>query len=352
MTDPRTYTVCVTGGAGFIGSSIVKKLLEKGHNVRATLRSLSDVNKIGLLKKLEGAETRLELFQVDIYKPEEFEVVIRGCDFVFHVATPLQHSDDNSHQHKNTTEAALAGAKSIGESCIRSGTVRRLIYTASVVAASPIKEDGAGYKDVIDESCWTPLGHRFPYAYDFVEAYVDSKTLSEKEILRFGDKDTNGGVEFEVVSLTCGLVGGDTILSYIPGSIGVLVSHLTAIPNHSPRYQTLKFMEAVVGKVPIVHIEDIVEAHLFCMEQTSMNGRYLCANGFVTVTEIGDYFRQYHPELTIIAEEQESEKEAKLERKIHWGATKLNDLGLVYKCNLKKILDDSVECAKKFHTIN
>ncbi|KAI3930451.1 hypothetical protein MKW92_000724 [Papaver armeniacum] len=351
MADRGNYTVCVTGGAGFIGSSIVKKLLDKGHNVRATLRNLSDENKVGLLKKLEGAEARLELFQADIYKPEEFDVVIKGCDYVFHVATPLQHSTEKSHQYKNTTEAAIAGAKSIGESCIRSGTVRRLIYTASVASASPLKEDRTGYKDVVDESCWTPLGHHFPYANDFVEAYIDSKSLSEKEILKFGDKDINGGVEFEAVSLTCGLVGGDTILSYLPDSIGVLASHPTVIPNHTPKHENLKFLEAVVGKVPVVHIEDIVDAHLFCMEQASMNGRYLCANGYVTVNEIGDYFRQYHPELTI-AQEQESEGDEKLERNIHWGSTKLSDLGFVYKCNVKRTLDDSVKCVKKFGDIN
>ncbi|MCL7029175.1 hypothetical protein MKW94_024542 [Papaver nudicaule] len=349
MSNRRTCTVCVTGGAGFIGSSIVKKLLEKGHNVRATLRNLSDENKVGLLKRLEGAETRLELFQADIYKPDEFDVVIKGCDYVFHVATPLQHSTDNSHQFKNITEAALAGAKSIGESCIRSGTVKRLIHTASVVAASPLKEDGTGFKDVMDESCWTPLNHHFPYANDHLEAYLESKTLSEKEILMFGDKEINGGVEFEAVTLACGLVGGDTILSYLPDSTAVLVSHPTVIPYHALRYQSLKFLEAVIGKVPIVHIDDIVEAHLFCMDQPSMTGRYLCANGYVATTEIGDYFRHYHPQITIA---QESEEDEKLERNIHWGSTKLNDIGFVYRFNVKRILDDSVECAKKFGDIN
>lgn len=55
------------------------------------------------------------------------------------------------------SEAAIAGVKSIATSCIKSGTVRRLIYTASVVASSPLKDDGTGFKDFIDETCWTPL---------------------------------------------------------------------------------------------------------------------------------------------------------------------------------------------------
>lgn len=40
---------------------------------------------------------------------------------------------------------------------MKSSSVKKLIYTASVVAASPLKEDGSGYKDSMDDSCWTPL---------------------------------------------------------------------------------------------------------------------------------------------------------------------------------------------------
>lgn len=55
------------------------------------------------------------------------------------------------------SEAAIAGVKCIVTSCIKSGTVKRLIYTASVVGSSPLKDDGTGFKDAIDETCWTPL---------------------------------------------------------------------------------------------------------------------------------------------------------------------------------------------------
>lgn len=36
------------------------------------------------------------LFEVDIYNPTEFELAIKGCEYVFHVATPMQHNAQSS----------------------------------------------------------------------------------------------------------------------------------------------------------------------------------------------------------------------------------------------------------------
>lgn len=43
--------VCVTGGSGFIGSWLVKRLLEDGYSVTTTVRSDPGTSRIGARKK-------------------------------------------------------------------------------------------------------------------------------------------------------------------------------------------------------------------------------------------------------------------------------------------------------------
>ncbi|XP_042493931.1 anthocyanidin reductase-like [Macadamia integrifolia] len=328
-------TVCVTGGAGYLGSSLVKKLLQKGHTVHATLRNLDDQSKVGLLKSFPEANTKLRLFKADIYNPDEFNTAIQGCDFVFHVATPLQ-SNTQSSQYKDTTEAAVAAVESIVKSCIRSGTVKRLIYTGSVVAASPLKEDGSGFKDSMDESCWTPLNLPINYyGFETLKDYTYSKTISEKKLLSYACKEN----KMELVSLACGLVGGDTVLSYISGSIACLMSQ----PLNDPiSYQSLEFLQELMGKVPIVHIDDVCEAHIFCMDQRSLQGIFLFASDFLSTKEIADYFCLYHPEICI-AEEFHGRNGSE----VRWGSTKLNDVGFKPNYDAKLILEDSLQFLRK-----
>lgn len=334
MEESNRYCkVCVTGGSGFIGSCLIKKLLNKGiYHVHATLRDLGDITKVNRLKGLEGAETRLQLFEADIYNPQQFEGAIKDCQYVFHVATPLMHTQQS--QYKDLTEASLAGVESIIKSCIRSGTVRKLIYTASVMAASPLKDDESGYKDFMDESCWTPIHHPFISSLNHKD-YVISKTESEKAALKFGE-----GGDLEVVTLACGLVGGQTILSYTYlSSVMVMISPLTDIEFN---YKALKDIEDLCGKVPIIHLEDACEAHIFCIENDSIKGRFLCASDYVSAAEIAECLQQTHPELHIKPMYMEGSKRA-----IKWGSTKLIDQGFKYKHDIKMILDDCVKSWRK-----
>ncbi|CAJ2631339.1 unnamed protein product [Trifolium pratense] len=287
--------VCVTGASGYIASLLINKLLAKGYTVHATLRDLKDESKVGLLKSFPQSQQKLVLFEADIYNSVDFEPAIKGCQFVFHVATPLIHEPGS--QFKDITEASLAGSKNIAMYCKRAGTVKRLIYTGSVVSASPMKDDGTGFKDVMDETCWTPLNDSLAYLFHdaYVKDYVYSKTVTEKYMLSCGNDGNGAGLE--VVTLLCGVVGGDTLQSFTPGSVRICISPITGNTNGC---KSLEFVQQFLGKIPLVHVDDVCEAHIFCMESTSsINGRFLCASSYVSLKEIANHYVLHHSEFTV-----------------------------------------------------
>lgn len=125
-----------------------------------------------------------------------------------------------------------------------------------------------------------------------------SKTLSEKELLSYESSSKEGDrpQALEVVTLACGLVGGDSIQTYLWGSIAAIVAPLT---GQAASHNALLFLQALLGSVPLVHVEDVCEAHVFCMEQESMAGRFLCAAGYPNMRDIVDHFAAKHPDLKI-----------------------------------------------------
>lgn len=103
----------------------------------------------------------------------------------------------------------------------------------------------------------------------------------------------DGEAGVQVVSLGTGLVGGGTIQSYLSGSMSVLVGQ--ALNN----YNALRALEELMSKVPIVHVEDVVQAHIFAMENSDMHGRYLCANAFFKSAQIASLIHKYHPDINL-----------------------------------------------------
>jgi len=71
----------VTGGAGFIGSHLVRKLIAQGHRVRV-LDNLST----GRLQNLDGLDGRFEFFRGDAADPDQVDKAIIGTEGVFHLA--------------------------------------------------------------------------------------------------------------------------------------------------------------------------------------------------------------------------------------------------------------------------
>lgn len=83
-------TVTVTGATGFIATELVKQLLEKGYDVRGTVRSLKNEENVAHLKALDAAlPGNLTLHEADLLQEGSFDNVVKGSDYVFHTASPF-----------------------------------------------------------------------------------------------------------------------------------------------------------------------------------------------------------------------------------------------------------------------
>lgn len=115
----------VTGGAGFIGSAIVRRLLRENSGNVVVLDNLLT----GREANLQEVRDSIEFYDADICNYEAIADVIRGADVVFHeaaipsvprsIAEPVPSHDVNINGTFNVLWAAAEGG------------VRRVIYAAS-----------------------------------------------------------------------------------------------------------------------------------------------------------------------------------------------------------------------------
>jgi UDP-glucose 4-epimerase len=115
----------VTGGAGFIGSSVVRALLKEGASRVVVIDNLLS----GREENLEEVRSRVDLHCEDIRCYEAIEPLVRGADLVFHMAAipsvPRSITDPvPSH------EVNIDGTFQVFRACA-AGEVGRVFYAAS-----------------------------------------------------------------------------------------------------------------------------------------------------------------------------------------------------------------------------
>lgn len=156
-------TVLVTGGSGFIGSHCVLQLLEAGHQVRTTVRSLSREAEIRELLAAGGAastEASLSFCAADLMSDTGWAEAVNGCECVLHIASPFpptvpKNEDDLIMPAREGALRVLRASRDAG--------VKRVVLTSSFAAV------GYGHRPQstpFNESTWTdPSGPDVqPYA--------------------------------------------------------------------------------------------------------------------------------------------------------------------------------------------
>lgn len=114
----------VTGGAGFIGSTLVRQLLERGEQVRVVDNFLT-----GHRRNLDDVSAGIEFVEADITDLDALRPALRGVDYVLHLAAlpsvPRSIEDPLTSNRINVqgTLSVLVAARDAG--------VRRVVFAAS-----------------------------------------------------------------------------------------------------------------------------------------------------------------------------------------------------------------------------
>ncbi len=117
----------VTGATGFIGSQTVDFLLEKGYDVRCTIRKTSN------LRWLENKP--LDLIEASLSNTEQLIKAVDGVDYIFHIAGRTAASNENQfiEANCNGTENLLKAVDKVQP------TLKRFIFCSSLTVSGPAK---------------------------------------------------------------------------------------------------------------------------------------------------------------------------------------------------------------------
>jgi len=138
----------VTGGAGFIGANIVKRLLKDGHTVRVLDNYIAG-------KKPERFQIGAEYIEGDIRHPETVQKAMQGIDGVFHEAAvprvpySVEHPDITNEHNITGTLNVLTAA--------RDAKAKRVIFATSSSVYGDDKGEVALQEDM-------PKRPKSPYA--------------------------------------------------------------------------------------------------------------------------------------------------------------------------------------------
>jgi nucleoside-diphosphate-sugar epimerase len=264
--------VLVTGGSGFIAGHCILRLLEQGHPVRTTVRSLDREASVRAVLADAGMtrDDALSFVEADLTGDAGWAAAVDGCDFVLHVASPVhpgkvKDPDDVIVPARDGTLRVLRAARDAG--------------VARVVATSAFHAVGFGHPrsdHTFTEDDWTVLDG------PGVDAYGASKVLAERAAWDFVRAE---GGSTELTTVLPVAVMGPVLGRDVSGANHVVQRCLNGqLPGYPDLY------------LPIVDVRDVAFAHVAAMTAPGAAGqRFLVAGDdpAMAMREIGAILRDH-----------------------------------------------------------
>jgi dihydroflavonol-4-reductase len=239
----------VTGGTGFVGSHVVRSLLESGYQVTALVRPSSN------LGNLEGLA--VDIVKGDLNDPNIWEQM-GGCNYLFHVAAHYslwQKDRDLLYRHNvEGTRNILAAAQKAG--------IERTVYTSSV-AAIGVGKSGK----VIDETYQSPVEK-------LVGDYKKSKFLAEQ------------------VAMDAAKQGQDIVVVNPSSPIGSMDIKPTPTGDIILRFLRRQMPAYVDTGLNFIDVRDVARGHLLALEKGKSGDRYILGHKNLTLKQLLEQLAQ------------------------------------------------------------
>lgn len=235
----------LTGGSGFVGSAVARKLLEAGMEVRALVRAGNRA------LNLQGLDVKI--IEGDMRDPTTVQDAVSNARFAFHVAADYRlwapKADD-------IMRANVDGATVVMRSALRAG-VERIVYTSSVAT---LKLHGDATP--ADES-------RGLSEFEAIGVYKRSKVAAERLVEK--------------------LIGDE-------GLPAVIVNPSTPIGPRDikPTPTGRIIVEAASGRMPafvdtglnLVHVDDVAAGHLEALRKGRVGERYILGGENISLADM------------------------------------------------------------------
>ncbi|HET6354752.1 aldehyde reductase [Streptomyces sp.] len=268
MTAPQP-SVLVTGGSGFIAGHCILQLLEQGHRVRTTVRTLGRESEVRAQLSDAGMLNggALSFVAADLTSDAGWAEAVAGYDFVLHVASPVRVG--HVENEDDVIVPACAGTLRVLRAA-RDAGVKRVVLPSAFHAVA------YGYRRTdhqFTEEDWSVLNG--PGA----NAYTKSKTLSECAAWDFIDA---AGGSTQLATIHPVAVMGPVMGKAISGANHIIQRSLDgAMPGYPDLW------------IPFVDVRDVASAHLLAMTTPEAAGqRFLTAGGpAISMKQIGAILR-------------------------------------------------------------
>ncbi len=240
--------IFVTGGTGFIGRILVKKLTSRGEDVHLLARPTSDLSEL--------RNPNIRIFSGDVTEKESIGKAMAGCSQVYHLAAYAQgYAKDTSLYSRVNVE----GLRNVLDAALDSG-VCRIVFASTSVTFGPSSDQAHDENSARDELF-------------FHTEYERSKYMAEKVALDY----VRRGLSVVIVNPT---------RVYGPGKLTEANSVTRMIQMYMrPRICLILGKGREIGNY--VFVDDVVEGLLLAMACGGTGERYLL--GGENMTLVGFY---------------------------------------------------------------